>query len=187
MNEPQTKPKRVRAKKKIHQIRVKSKSEFIKFEKNLSHLLQRIKEQCPVRGLVFKTELFKDPNAPKIRLTYSLQELSSQTDVTVEPGSFEFEFEDGLNRVRELTAYMAGKLIQEQVLSQVLVWDKALKRLRAKKRASSALKGKPKRSKPQKTAPPVKLNESMHPPLEHKAETAPCKTTPSSTQTHKTG
>ncbi len=127
-NDALSKPKKTRSKgvKKVHQLRVKSKAEFNKFEKNLPQLLQLLKNHSVTKKLTFSTEIIKDPNAPKIRFKYSKFDNFSETDITIEPGSFEFDFEDGFNKINELTAYKASKLLQEQIIKEVNVWNNSI-------------------------------------------------------------
>jgi len=127
-NDAPSKPKKTRSKgvKKVHQLRVKSKAEFNKFEKNLPQLLQLLKNHSVTKKLTFSTEIIKDPNAPKIRFKYSKFDNFSETDITIEPGSFEFDFEDGFNKINELTAYKASKLLQEQIIKEVNVWNNSI-------------------------------------------------------------
>ncbi len=143
------KPKKIRSKglKKVHQLRVKSKAEFNKFEKNLPQLLQLLKSHSVTKKLSFSTEIIKDPNAPKIRFKYSKFDNYSETDITVEPGSFEFDFEDDFNKINELTAYKASKLLQEQIIKEVNVWNNSITLF-------STLEApiKPRKSSPKKTA-----------------------------------
>ena len=127
-NDALSKPKKTRSKgvKKVHQLRVKSKAEFNKFEKNLPQLLQLLKNHSVTKKLTFSTEIIKDPHAPKIRFKYSKFDNFSETDITIEPGSFEFDFEDGFNKINELTAYKASKLLQEQIIKEVNVWNNSI-------------------------------------------------------------
>ena len=117
---------RTRGIKKVHQLRVKSKTEFNKFEKNLPQLLQLLKNHSVTKKLTFSTEIIKDPNTPKIRIKYTKYDNYSETDITVEPGSFEFDFEDGFRKINELTAYKASKLLQEQIIREVTVWNNSI-------------------------------------------------------------
>ena len=112
--------------KKVHQLRVKSKTEFNKFEKNLPQLLQLLKNHSVTKKINFSAEIIKDPNAPKIRFKYTKYDNYSETDITVEPGSFEFDFEDGFHKINELTAYKASKLLQEQIIKEVTVWNNSI-------------------------------------------------------------
>lgn len=118
--------KRPRINKKVHELRVKSRAEFNKFEKNIPQLLQLLKSHSVTKKLTFSTEIHKDPLFPKIRFKYSRHENFSETDITVEPGSFEFDFEDGFNKINELTAYKASKLLQDQVIKEVNVWNNTI-------------------------------------------------------------
>ena len=122
------KPKatRTRGLKKVHQLRVKSKTEFNKFEKNLPQLIQLLKNHSVTKKLSFSTEIIKDPIAPKIRFKYSRYDNFSETDITIEPGSFEFDFEDDFHKINELTAYKASKLLQEQIIKEVNIWNNSI-------------------------------------------------------------
>jgi hypothetical protein len=123
-NKPKT--TRTRGIKKVHQLRVKSKTEFNKFEKNLPQLIQLLKNHSVTKKLTFSTEIIKDPNTPKIRFKYTKYDNYSETDITVEPGSFEFDFEDGFHKINELTAYKASKLLQEQIIKEVTLWNNSI-------------------------------------------------------------
>ena len=128
MNNDPVIPKKTRArtKKKVHQLRVKSKLEFNKFEKNIPQLIQLLKSHSVTNKLTFSSELIKDPLSPKIRFKYGKNENQSETEITIEPGSFEFDFEDGFNKIDELTAYKASKLLQKQIINEVNTWYQAI-------------------------------------------------------------
>jgi hypothetical protein len=138
---------RSRGVKKVHQLRVKSKSEFIKFEKNLPQLIQLLKNHSVTKKLTFSTEIIKDPNAPKIRFKYSNFDNFSETDITVEPGSFEFDFEDDFHKINELTAYKASKLLQEQIIKEVNIWNHSITLFTVLDAPESTRKSPPKKSK----------------------------------------
>jgi len=121
-----SKKTRKSAKHKVHQLRVKSKVEFNKFEKNIPQLIQLLKTHSVTKHLSFSAEMFKDPLTPKIRFKYGKKDQFSETEITIEPGSFEFDFEDGFNKIDELTAYRASKLLQDQIIAQVQVWNEAI-------------------------------------------------------------
>jgi hypothetical protein len=120
------KKKRTSAKHKVQQLRVKSKTEFNKFEKNIPQLIQVLKTHSVTKHLRFSAEMIKDPLTPKIRFKYGKKDQQSETEITVEPGSFEFDFEDGFKKIHELTAYKAAKLLQEQIIAQAQVWKDSI-------------------------------------------------------------
>jgi len=141
------KPKKSRGVKKVHQLRVKSKTEFNKFEKNLPQLIQLLKNHSVTKKLSFSTEIIKDPIAPKIRFKYSKFDNFSETDITIEPGSFEFDFEDDFRKINELTAYKAAKLLQEQIIKEVNIWNNSITLFTILDPAEPARKRKPKNTK----------------------------------------
>jgi hypothetical protein len=108
----------------LHQLRLKSKTEFDKFEKQIPELLQCLREIAHPLKPSLRVERIADVLSPKIKIKYGLHKHFSVNEITTEPRTLELEFEDRFKKTIDLTAKKASKLLQSQLSKQLRDWGK---------------------------------------------------------------
>jgi hypothetical protein len=108
----------------LHQLRLKSKAEFNKFEQQIPELLQCLRALSHPFEPSITVEHIADILSPKIKIKYGLYKHFSMNEITIEPKCLEFEFEDRFKKTNQLTANKASKLLQNQLSKQHRLWSK---------------------------------------------------------------